>query len=67
MSDQPASPEEPEKKWWRHEAAAEQEAAPLPRQGEPCPKCYMAEMSYDSLFRLHCPVCGYVAACGAFT
>ncbi|MGD8806651.1 MAG: hypothetical protein PVH65_12410 [Chloroflexota bacterium] len=53
-------------KWWKREAAAA--ASPdRPQRGAPCPKCYMADLDWDSLFRLHCPNCGYVAECGAFT
>lgn len=52
-------------KWWKRDAVA---AGPdRPQRGTPCPKCYMADLDWDSLFRLHCPNCGYVAECGAFT
>jgi len=52
-------------KWWqRDDVAAEPGRA---QRGSPCPKCFMADLDWDSLFRLHCPNCGYVAECGAFT
>jgi hypothetical protein len=57
------------KKWWQTESHEEGTATTLdpPRQGESCPKCQMADLDFDTLFRLHCPVCGFVASCGAFT
>lgn len=52
------------RKWWQ----TEKREKPSPvHQGQPCPKCYMADLDCDDLFRLRCPVCEYVAECGAFT
>jgi hypothetical protein len=53
-------------KWWKRGVAA-RDSTDRPQRGTPCPKCYMADLDWDSLFRLHCPNCGYVAECGAFT
>ena len=55
-----------EGKWWKRNAAMTANLE-RPQRGEPCPKCYMDDLGWDSLFRLHCPNCGYVAECGAFT
>ncbi len=63
-------PTRSKKKWWQVEnGLAEQQPSMKPpaKQGQPCPKCYLADLDYDSLFRLSCPNCGYVAECGAFT
>lgn len=54
------------KKWWQTESDAKSVPA-RPRKGQACPKCLMDDLDYDTLFRLSCPVCGYVADCGAFT
>jgi hypothetical protein len=56
------------KKWWQTEKQGEETATLVPvGRGESCPKCQMADLDFDNLFRLHCPVCGFVASCGAFT
>ncbi|MDX1614637.1 MAG: hypothetical protein R3300_10030 [Candidatus Promineifilaceae bacterium] len=52
--------------WWKTDPETAREH-PQPRRGQSCPQCHMADLAFDSLFRLHCPVCGYVAECGAFT
>ncbi len=54
------------KRWWRQEGQAVSNFV-APKKGESCPKCLMDDLDYDTLFRLSCPVCGYVAECGAFT
>ncbi|MGD2049056.1 MAG: hypothetical protein PVH03_06155 [Chloroflexota bacterium] len=53
-------------KWWKTGSASIQDE-PRTGQGQPCPKCYIADLDYDTLFRLRCPNCNYVADCGAFT
>jgi len=53
-------------RWWKTDPEIAREH-PRARRGQSCPQCHMADLSFDSLFRLHCPVCGYVAECGAFT
>lgn len=63
---QVAQTETSDQKWWKTKAASVTGQAPV-RRGQPCPKCYMADLDLDSLFRIHCPNCGYVAECGAFT
>jgi hypothetical protein len=61
-------PEELEqtKKWWQIDQLEAPEG-PQGKAGEPCPKCWLADLEHDSLFRIHCPICGYIAECGAFT
>jgi hypothetical protein len=54
------------KKWWQTNYLPTG-VPPRPRKGQSCPKCLMADLDYDTLFRLSCPVCGFVADCGAFT
>jgi len=53
-------------RWWKTDPEVAQQN-PRARRGQSCPQCLMADLTFDSLFRLHCPVCGYVAECGAFT
>lgn len=53
-----------DRKWWQTER---REKPPRMHQGQPCPRCLMGDLDYDALFRLRCPVCDYVAECGAFT
>jgi ribosomal protein S27AE len=53
-------------KWWQQDRPAGGRL-PRPREGQPCPKCALGDLAFDSLFRLHCLVCGYTADCGAFT
>jgi ribosomal protein S27AE len=53
-------------RWWKT-GEAEVDKLPHLRSGHSCPKCYLADLEFDTLFRLHCPNCGYVAECGAFT
>jgi len=53
-----------DRKWWQTER---HEKPPRMHQGQPCPRCLMGDLDYDALFRLRCPVCDYVAECGAFT
>jgi len=55
-----------DQKWWKTDRPTIVGEAPV-RRGQPCPKCFMADLDLDSLFRIHCPNCGYVAECGAFT
>jgi len=55
-----------DRKWWKHDGATAV-SANRSQKGESCPKCQMDDLDWDSLFRLHCPNCGYVAECGAFT
>ena len=54
------------KRWWKEDRSADFDYF-APKKGEACPKCLMDDLDYDTLFRLSCPVCGYVAECGAFT
>jgi hypothetical protein len=53
-------------KWWKASIASKAKEMHSHR-GEACPKCYLADLDYDTLFRLSCPNCGYIAECGAFT
>ena len=53
-------------KWWKASSASKVIGLHSHR-GEACPKCYLADLDYDTLFRLRCPNCGYIAECGAFT
>ena len=47
-------------RWWKiGDAGADNQ--PHPSQGQPCPKCYLADLDFDTLFRLHCPNCGFIA------
>lgn len=62
----PSKSEKSTEKWWKTDGTSKDKMA-HPRQGEACPKCYLADLEYDTLFRLHCPNCGYIAECGAFT
>ena len=58
------------KKWWQQDRPEGTPAGAnlaAPKKGDSCPKCLMDDLNYDTLFRLSCPVCGYVAECGAFT
>ena len=53
-------------KWWKQN----KDPVVLPaaaHRGQPCPNCLLADLDLDSLFRLRCPNCDYVADCGAFT
>lgn len=53
-------------KWWKASVTSKIMGTHSHR-GEACPKCYLADLGYDTLFRLSCPNCGYIAECGAFT
>jgi hypothetical protein len=53
-------------KWWQI-GVDPVTLEPQARVGLPCPKCLMDDLAYDTLFRLRCPNCGYIAECGAFT
>jgi hypothetical protein len=53
-------------KWWKTSDRAGDEAA-RPIVGTSCPKCYLGNLEFDSLFRLQCSNCGFIAECGAFT
>jgi len=53
-------------KWWQT-GLDHTTLEPHVRPGQSCPKCLMDDLTYDTLFRLLCPNCGYVAECGAFT
>lgn len=55
-----------ESRWWRKQEADEP-PDPTSRRGQACPKCLLGDLDYDTLFRLRCPVCHFVADCGAFT
>ncbi|MBK9055100.1 MAG: hypothetical protein IPL78_30630 [Chloroflexi bacterium] len=57
----------PKQYWWRVEAEERGKCAPRPRPDSLCPHCQQGKLAYDSLFNLSCPVCGRVAAAGAFT
>lgn len=65
-SKDPHEPSGRKQRWWKTDPEIVH-ANPRAQRGEPCPQCLMADLAFDSLFRLRCPVCGYVAACGAFT
>ena len=53
-------------KWWKTAAQAGNKTS-LPVQGAPCPKCLLGDLEFDTLFRLQCSTCGFIAECGAFT
>lgn len=52
-------------RWWRKGEGAG--CGVSLRPGQPCPRCQEAELMYDELFRLLCPLCGYGPESGAFT
>lgn len=53
-------------RWWKSaENGGDRDLRPV--EGAPCPKCLLGDLSFDTLFRLQCSNCGYIAECGAFT
>ena len=54
------------RKWWQTGQSSAGKVLGS-QAGQPCPKCYLADLDLDTLFRLSCPNCGFVANCGAFT
>lgn len=59
-------PDTRREKWWKLDSAVVDDENQAGR-GQACPKCYLADLDFDTLFRLHCPNCGFIAECGAFT
>lgn len=54
-------------RWWRKGGGEGAGCGVSLRPGQPCPRCQEAELMYDELFRLLCPLCGYGPESGAFT
>ncbi len=55
------------KKYWWQQGERPFCASPSPKPGQICPRCQQGKLTYNGLFILYCPQCGYVAASGAFT